>query len=216
MKKTRTVPLITDSLPIPIDTAYNSKDSSRDRFVEAYSHVKIFSDSLQATGDSLFYAADDSVFRLFKNPIVWAQQSQITGDTIYLYTANKKPKRLYVFENALSIQKVDANYFNQVKGRTINGYFENGDIEHLRAKGNAESVYYGQDEDNKYIGVNKASADIIDMYFANKEAQRVVFRSNLEGTSYPMGQVDHNELKLRGFIWHDDIRPKTKYDLFGN
>lgn len=215
LKKTRIVPVITDSTPLAIDTL-NAKDSSRDRFVEAYSHVKIFSDSLQAIGDSLFYASDDSVFRLFKNPVVWAQQSQITGDTIYLYTANKKPKRLYVFENALSIQKVDVNYYNQVKGRTINGDFVNGDIEHLRAKGNAESVYYGQDEDNKYVGVNRASSDIIDMYFANKEAQRVVFRSSLSGTSYPMGQVDHNELRLRGFLWHEDIRPKTKYDLFGN
>ncbi len=217
LKKTRVVPVILDSVTVPlIDTVYNAKDSSRDRFIEAYAHVKIFSDSLQAIGDSLFYAADDSVFRLFKSPVVWAQESQVSGDTIYLYTAEKKPKRLYVFENALSIQKVDSGYYNQVKGRTINGDFVNGDIEHLRAKGNAESVYYGQDEDNKFIGVNRASSDIIDMYFANKEAQRVVFRSNLQGISYPMGQVDHGELRLRGFVWRDDLRPKTKYDLFGN
>ena len=92
---------------------------------------------------------------------------------------NKKPKRMYVFENAISVQKVGPDYYNQVKGRTINGYFVDGDINYVRAKGNSESVYYAQDDSSKFIGVNKSSADVIDMYFANHEAQKVVFRSNL-------------------------------------
>ena len=135
----------------------NNADSSKDRYIEAYYHVRIFSDSLQAIGDSLFYSAQDSAFRLFKNPIVWAQENQITGDTIYLYTQNKKPKRMYVFENALAISKASEGYFNQVKGRTINGYFKEGNIDNLRAKGNAESVYYGEDERKKFVGVNKSA-----------------------------------------------------------
>jgi hypothetical protein len=171
---------------------------------------------MQAVGDSLFYSGEDSVFRLFKQPIVWTKENQVTGDTIYLYTQNKKPKRMYVFENAMAINKVDSagNYYNQVKGRTINGYFKEGSIEFMRAKGNSESVYYAQDEGNKFIGVNKATADIIDMYFDEKKPQRVVFRSNLAGTSYPMRQVNHEELKLRGFKWLEVLRPKSQYDLF--
>jgi hypothetical protein len=83
-----------------------------------------------------------------------------------------------------------------------------------RTKGNAESIYYAQDEENKFIGVNKATADIIDTYFENRKPQRVVFRSNLVGTSYPMRQVNHEELRLRGFKWLEDLRPKSKDDLF--
>jgi hypothetical protein len=66
------------------------------------------------------------------------------------------------------------------------------------------------------FGVNRATADVIDMYFANREAQRVVFRSNLQGTSFPMRQMNSADMRLRGFVWLDDRRPKTKYDLFGN
>ncbi|HYK45643.1 MAG TPA: OstA-like protein [Parafilimonas sp.] len=221
LRKYRNVPVILDSLPaadsIRIrDSATAKPDSARDRFVEAYFHVKIFSDSLQAVGDSLFYSLEDSAFRLFKEPAVWSRESQITGDTIYLFTQDKKAKRIYVFENALSIQKVGPDYYNQVKGRTINGYFVGGEIEHVRAKGNGESIYYGQDDSSKFIGVNRATADVIDMYFANREAQRVVFRSNLEGTSFPMRQMNSADMRLRGFVWLDDRRPKTKYDLFGN
>jgi hypothetical protein len=190
-------------------------DSSTNRFIEAYYNVRIFSDSLQAVGDSMFYSLEDSAFRLFKNPVVWAQDNQITGDTIYLFTANKKPKRLYVFENALAINKSD-QFFNQVKGNTINGNFINGDISHIRAKGSAENIYYAIDDQNKYIGVNRSTCDIIDMYFQNKKPKKIVFRNNLDGTTYPMKQVTHGTMRLRGFKWLEDRRPKTKSDLFEN
>ncbi|MFK5065512.1 hypothetical protein, partial [Klebsiella pneumoniae] len=90
------------------------KDSSTNRYFEAYHHVRIYSDSLQAVGDSLFYNLQDSTFRLYKNPIAWTQQNQITGDTIYLYIQNKKPERIKVFENAMAISKEVEGYFNQV------------------------------------------------------------------------------------------------------
>ena len=190
-------------------------DSSTNRFIEAYYNVRIFSDSLQAVGDSMFYSLEDSAFRLFKNPVVWAKENQITGDTIYLFTANKKPKRLYVFEDALAVNKSD-QFFNQVKGTTINGNFINGDINHIRAKGSAENIYYAIDEQENYIGVNRSTCDIIDMYFLNKKPKKIVFRNNLEGTTFPMKQVSHSTMRLRGFKWLEDIRPKTKADLFGN
>lgn len=212
LRKYRHVPQVVDSLPKK-DTAVNNDDST-DRFLEAYYHVRIYSDSLQAVGDSLFYSSEDSVFRLFKEPIVWSKDNQITGDTIYMFSEHKKPKRMYAFENALTINKLSDVYYNQVKGRTINGYFKDGNIDYMRAKGNAESIYYGQDDDNKFVSVNKAKSDIIDMYFTDKKPQKVVLRSSVEGTAFPMRQVNHEEMRLRGFKWQDYRRPKTKEELF--
>ena len=216
LKGLRSIPTIRDSMP-PLDSVdFTGSDSTKDRYIEAYYHVRIFSDSLQSTCDSLFYSAVDSVFRLFKSPVIWANNSQITGDTIYLYTKNKKPERAYVFENALALSDVDSTqFFNQVKGRTINGYFQNGEINFIRTQGNAESVYYTQDDDMKFIGVDKSSCDVIETYFRDRKPERVSRISNLKGTFYPMQQVNHEELKLRGFNWQNNKRPKSKEDLFG-
>jgi hypothetical protein len=221
LRKYRNVPVILDSLSATdsiriIDSATAKNDSAKDRFFEAYYNVKIYADSMQAVGDSLFYSAEDSAFRLFTNPVVWSRDSQLSGDTIYLFTQNRKPKRMYAFENAISIQKVGPDYYNQVKGRTMNAYFVNGEIDYVRTKGNSESIYYAQDDSSKFVGANQATADVIDMYFANREPQRVVFRNNLTGTMYPMRQINPDEMRLRGFKWLEDKRPKTKYDLFGN
>ncbi|MBI2282601.1 MAG: hypothetical protein HYU71_02720 [Bacteroidetes bacterium] len=218
LMKTRNVPVIRDSLSVkPVLDSTNKSDSSNNKYFEAYFNVRIFSDSLQAVGDSLFYSLQDSVFRLFRNPVIWAKENQITGDTIYLYVKNKKPERMYVFENAMAISRVDSTqYFNQLKSTTINALFEDGNIYYMRAKGNAENVYYGQDEQNRFIGVSRSTSDVIDMLFEDKKPKRVSFIRSFDGTSYPMREINHDELKIRGFRWLDAIRPKSKFDILAN
>ena len=56
-------------------------------------------------------------------PIAWASGFQVTGDTMYLYTKNKKPDHLYVFENGLIVGKTAENMYNQIKGKTIEWSF---------------------------------------------------------------------------------------------
>ena len=216
LKKQRKVVQVRDSL-LRHPIVKKGEEDSTDKFFEAYYNVRIYSDSLQAGGDSLFYSLEDSVFRLFKSPVVWANNNQITGDTIYLYLRKKKPERLYVFENALAINRVgSADYYNQLKGRTINALFTDGQITSMRAKGNAENIYYAQDDYKKFVGVNKSSADVIDIFFDDNKPKRVIFLRNLDGTTYPMRQVNHDELKLRGFKWIIDKRPKSKFDILSN
>ena len=194
----------------------NPTDSNSNRYMKAFHHVRIFSDSLQAVSDSLYYSGLDSVFRLFTDPVVWTGNSQITGDTIYLFTKNKKPERMYVFENGLMVNKTGPNQYNQIKGNTINGYFVEGEIDFMRAKGSAESIYYIQDEDSAYVGVNRSTADIIDMRFQKRELNKVVFINDVQGTTTPFRQVNFSEMRLRNFKWLDNRRPKTKFELFAS
>jgi lipopolysaccharide export system protein LptA len=196
-------------------TLVTKVNDSTDRYFQAYHHVRIFSDSLQAVSDSLFYSGKDSIFKLFRDPIVWANMNQVTGDTIYLYTKNKQAKELYVFENGLVVNKAGENMFNQIRGNRLNGYFKEGVIDHMRARGNAESIYYAKDDQDYLVGVNKATADIIDMRFKERELNRVVFISDVKGTMFPVSQFPEGERTLRNFKWQEDRRPKTKFELFG-
>ena len=204
--------IIIDSVKLKLEPPVDSTL----KYFEAYKNVKIFSDSLQAVGDSLFFSGQDSVFRLFDNPLLWAQENQISGDTIYLFLKNKRPERLYVFENALSISKVDSsNYFNQVRGNSINALFDStGQVDFLTARGSSENIYYAQDEQKRFVGVNKNSSDLIEIIFAEGKPKRVKFINNLEGNLLPMrGKTNHDELKLKSFNWQDKIRPKSKFDI---
>jgi lipopolysaccharide export system protein LptA len=194
------------------------KDST-DRYFQAFYHVRIFSDSVQAVSDSMFYSFKDSVFRLYKDPVVWSKENQVTGDTILLFTKNKKADRFKVFENSLLVSKVQGDFFNQVKSLRMDGYLTDGSIDSVRARGFAECVYYMQNEDSSFTGVNQSSSDVIDIYFASdstggRALQRVVFRSAVKGTLWPMRAKTPEELRLQNFKWLDDRRPKTKYELY--
>jgi lipopolysaccharide export system protein LptA len=185
------------------------------RYFIGFHHVRIFNDSLQAVSDSLHYSALDSTFKLFGQPVVWNQKSQITGDTIYLFTEKQKAKRMYIYYNGLIINKADEGVYNQVAGRTLNAYFKDGEIDYARVKGSpAESIFYPQDEDSAYVGMNRSSGDVIDMYFANKEVKKIKFINNVDGILYPIKQIPADKKQLKNFKWQEARRPKNKLELF--
>lgn len=191
----------------------NDKDSTN-RYFEAYRNVRIFSDSLQAVSDSLFYSFKDSVFRLYQDPVIWAKESQITGDTVLVFTKNKKAERIKVFNNSFLVNKMDPEVYNQIKSMRMDGYFKDGSIDSVRSSGFAECIYYIQDDDSAYTGVNQSKSDLIDIYFGDQALQKVVFRSAVTGTVWPIKQKSPSEMKLPNFRWLEDRRPKTKYELF--
>ncbi len=212
--------LVKDSLTV--DTLITVKvvnvnaagNDSTNRYFEAYRNVRVFSDSLQAAGDSLFYSFRDSTIQLFQQPVIWAKESQITGDTIHVYTRNKKAELVKVFENSLLVNEVDTDVFNQVKSSRMDAYFTAGTLDSVRAAGYAECIYYIQDEDSAYTGINESKCDVIDIYFGNDELQKVVFRNAVTGTIWPIRQKSPSEMRLPNFKWLEQRRPKTKYELF--
>ena len=203
-----------DTLKTTLVVKANNADTSI-RYFLGFHHVRIFNDSLQAVSDSLHYSTIDSTFKLFGEPVVWNGNSQVTGDTLYMYTQNQKPKRLYVFNNGMIINKTAEGLFNQIGGRTLNGIFVDGSIDYVRVKGSpAESIYYPQDDDSAYVGMNRSSGDVIDIYFVKKELNKVKFVNNVDGTLYPIKDIPADKKELRGFKWLDNRRPKNKLELF--
>ena len=197
------------------DSSFNLSKDTAIRYFQAFHHVRIYNDSVQAVCDSLFYSSEDSTFRLFKDPLVFSSKSQIAGDTIFLFTKNKKASRVYVFEKGIIINEVNKQMYNQVAGRTLNGYFKDGQLDYMRVKGSpAESVFYPQDDDSAITGMNRCHGDVIDIYFANKEVNKVKFVNDVTGALYPLYQIPEDQKKLPLFNWQDARRPKNKLELF--
>ncbi|MCW5917522.1 MAG: OstA family protein, partial [Ferruginibacter sp.] len=71
-----------------------------------------------------------------------------------------------------------------------------------------------QDEDSAYIGMNRSKSDVIDIYFENRQLNKVKFINDVNGTMYPLRQIPQEQKTLRGFLWQDNRRPKNKLELF--
>jgi len=190
------------------------QDSSLNKYFEAFHHVKVYSDSLQGVADSLFYSLEDSTIRLHHQPILWVNQNQITGDTIYMLLNNKKAEQLRILNNAMAISPVDStDYYNQLKGNSMVVDFIDGKLHQMQTKGSAENIYFATDYEEKFIGVNHSNAQIITIDFENDEPVKIVFINQLTGKMTPLFEVPTSELKLNNFKWHIDLKPLSKFDI---
>jgi lipopolysaccharide export system protein LptA len=193
------------------------RDTTEKRYILAYHHVRIFSDSLQGVADSVYYSSKDSIFRFYRDPVLWANNTQLTGDTIYLYTRNQQADKLVMEPNALIVNEAEPGrpLYNQIKGNIITGYFAGEAIDWMHVDGNAESIYYVKDDEGGFISVNKSLSAVINIHFNAGELNKVVFIKDPEGTMYPFTQRPKDELLLENFRWEIKRRPKSKYELMG-
>ena len=144
-----------------------------------YHHVRIFSDSLQGTCDSISYSQSDSTIRMMFDPIAWSHMSQITGDTILLKLDDSgKLKSLFVPNNSFVVSQSGpekAQLFDQVQGKTLTGYFINNTINKLVVVPEAQSIYYSKDSKGAYVGESEASSERMKIYFQNQQINKILF-----------------------------------------
>lgn len=203
------------SVPDSVSTPVANLDTVRTRIIKAYHNVRVFKGNLQAVSDSLFYADADSTVRWFGNPIMWAEGSQQTGDTIMLKLKNKKLSSFQVIRNAFLVNvEGDSTKFNQVKGRTINGFFADGALHTLLVDGNAESIYYDRNEKEKVTDRNQTVSGKIKVLVKNKKITRVKAQQNVEMVRQPIAEVTDDK-RLTGFEWKPELRPVSKAAVIG-
>lgn len=226
-----------DSLFLHGDTLLAVKDSIRGDRVYAYHNVRFFRRDMQGAADSLVFSQSDSLIHMYNNPALWAEDLQITGDTIEIKSAEGKIENLYVFENAFMADRVDSLKYNQIKGKRLTGYFRDNDLYKVLIKGNGESLYYAAEEkkvvpdssiakvdsiqsalkpeiEYKYIGVNKAICSDIAIYLTDNQVKRIVFLNKPDGTFYPLFKFPEEERFYRGFNWEGKRRPVSHADIF--
>ncbi|WP_170117495.1 OstA-like protein [Chitinophaga ginsengisoli] len=201
-------------LAVQTDTSA-TKDTSEIRYIRAWHHVRIYSDSLQGVADSIYYSSKDSIFRFYRNPILWANETQLSGDTIFLYTKNQKADKLLLDQNALLVKESDPQLYNQIKGNQITGYFAGQSLDWMHVDGNAESIYYVRDDDSAYVSVNRTLSGIINIYFREGQLHHISFIKDPEGTMYPFTQRPLDQMQLENFHWDIRRKPKSKYELMG-
>lgn len=188
------------------------------RKIKTFYNVKIFKSDLQGKCDSLFTNQKSGITKMFDNPVLWSQSSQITGDSIFLIS-NKETEKLdslKVLGNAFIIQQdsLDANNFNQIKGKNMYGKFKNNELVSLLVKGNGEAVNYNRNKEGVLETITKQYCSSIFFEFENSEISSIDCRVQSDGTTYPPSQFPEELRKLKGFIWREPERPKTKNDIF--
>lgn len=219
LKATGGRPLLTlankDTLFLASDTLISSRASEIDttRIMQSFEDVRIFKSDLQALADSMAFISKDSLFKLFKNPVLWSDTSQFKGDSIYIQMKNGSIDRIFLYQNAFIVTSSDLRFFNQIKGKIIIAYFVNSQLDRVKVQGNAESLYYVTEEEGAYLGLSKTICSEMLIYFKNNNVDQIKFFKQPNSDLTPMKDVINNPPQLDGFSWDYALRPKSLADL---
>ncbi len=203
-----------DSLFLHADTLYSHYDSTGAyQIIKAFHRARIYRFNLQAQSDSIVYSFEDSVINMYKKPVVWSDEHQITAEYIKLHTRQNKPDYIEILNSAFIISQEDTLYFNQIKGNKMIGYFRDNALYRIDVKQNGKSLYFVS-EDKDIIGVNKSQSPEMNIFIKDNKPVRIVFGQKPTATLHPLHELSDSQLKLSNFIWLDKIRPYTKDDIF--
>ena len=96
---------------------------------------------------------------------------------------------------------------------SLEAFFKESKIYRMDVDGNARVVYYLTDKEKAYIGVNTTEASNMSFFLKDNKITDIRNYGEPRSKVIPMKTADHNALKIKGFLWNIDKRPKTINDL---
>ncbi|MBX2845537.1 MAG: LPS export ABC transporter periplasmic protein LptC, partial [Saprospiraceae bacterium] len=172
--------------------------------------VKIFKSDLQAVADSAYYNATDSTLTFFKDPVIWTDSTQMSADTITLFIKNQEIDKIHLRKNGFIVNLVEKGLYNQIKGREIDAFFVDGNIDNMLVSGNAETIYYVQEDDGAFIGIDKMRCGQIRVLFEEQDISEIFWLNQPQGSTTPFKNANLSSFRLANFRWREAEKPTSK------
>ena len=206
-----------DSLYIHGDTLfmYFDKQKEEAKKLIARRNVRFFKSDMQGKCDTLTYLVADSTIRMRVNPILWAEDSQMTGIDIDIRLKDQTIDCVLQKGNAFIISQDTIEGYNQIKGTDITSRFRNGNIHRVNVDGDkAETIYWIRDDDGGLIGIDVSNSETMVIEMENQNISIIKSFKGISETMYPESDLGESSRYLQGFKWHDEARPRDKDDIF--
>ena len=194
-------------------TSYLNTDSMF-REMRAYHKVRIYRTDVQGVCDSLVYNSKDSCVTMYRDPILWNEGQQLLGEEIKIYLNDSTIDWAHIINQALTVEMKDSLHYNQVSGKEIKAYFDEGEMRKVDVIANVLVIFYPQEEDSTMIGMNTSQTSLLTMHLKDRKMKRMVMSPKSDGVLYPMDQIPPDKMRLPTFVWFDYIRPQNKEDIF--
>jgi hypothetical protein len=127
-----------------------------------------------------------------------------------IHTARQKITQAHFMGDPILGAQIDTMYYNQVKGKDMVARFRDGQVYRNDVDGNAQTIYYMQEEENTtdVTGLMYIESAAISFYFADGAIDKIVYKQNPDYKLYPMGMIPETQkLRLPDFEWFGDRRP---------
>ena len=187
-----------------------ARDTTPIRHLMAWHNVKLYRSDLQAACDSLVFTELDSIARLYGRPVLWNEvRNQLTSQEMQLLMENGAVTRGSMLTDAWLISQQDSVHYNQIKSTEMLGYFRDNKIYRFDALGGVSAIFYMADEEI-ITTVNIKESRSLTAALKDGQAQRLLYMESIKSDVYPVGEVEPEKQRLKGFEWRGDERPASR------
>lgn len=185
-----------DTLYCAANSLVASKDTAGNRTALLDGNTSLYSLNFQSTSQALLVNEEQSYITLYPSPTIWAQGGQYSADTMWIKTDSRALDSIYMMGHVESLRATeDSAYLDGLKGKVLQGDFEEDKLTSVRVQGNAQSVVH-QINDGSYAGTNTTKSSWIALWFTNGALERIISAKDVdavytpEGSGAPVGSAD--------------------------
>jgi len=192
-----------------------SLQEKENKKVIAHKDVKFFKYNLQGKCDSLIYSVHDSTSEMFVKPVIWSNNLQIIADSIKFQFSDGKINNVTLRSSPFLSSKVDSIFFNQIKGKTMDIFFKNNNLDKIKVFGNGESLYtIKEDETEKVEAINYTKSSNLTLFFKKNLLNSINYILKPDSNTIPIDKINNENKFLNGFLWRGDEKPNDKNDIY--
>ena len=177
----------------------------------AYHRGRFFKQDMQGVADSIVFIEKDSMLYLFRKPIVWSGERQVTGNRIDVHFNDSTTDWAYLPEYGLISEYVDEDFYNQISGKEIKAYFDGDELRRMTVSGNVETIFLPQEADSTYNRLVTAESSYLELYLKNNQMDWLKMWPEVSGTVTPIFLVKKNQQYLQRFRWWGFLRPQREW-----
>ena len=146
--------------------------------------------------------------------MVWNEDRQVSGNIIELYLNDSTIERAVLPEQGFTAQHIEGEHYNQLSGKKMTAYFENGETRRLAIDGNVELIMYPDENDSTINKLVSAESSFLEAWFRGRTTERVKMWPQTTGSATPLFLARPSLYYLPKFKWYGEVRPRNRDDIF--
>ncbi|MBD5357147.1 MAG: hypothetical protein HDR88_09120 [Bacteroides sp.] len=177
----------------------------------AYYRARFFKQDIQGVADSIVVVEQDSMLYMFRKPIVWSGERQVTGNRIDVHFNDSTADWALLPESGLMSEHIDEDFYNQLSGKNMLAIFSNQTLKRLDVSGNVETIFLPQESDSTFNRLINAESSFLTIELDNEKMDKLKMWPEVSGSVTPIFLVKRAQMYLPKFRWWASLRPEREW-----
>lgn len=198
--------------PVPNVNPSKGKPTTKDfHIAKAYHRARVFKKDIQGLADSIEFIEKDSMLYLFRKPIIWSGERQVTGNRIDVHFNDSTADWALLPEYGLMSEHVDEDFYNQITGKEMFATFADQTLKHLSVSGNVETIFLPEEKDSTYNRLVFAESSYLELDMKDGKMDKLKMWPEVNGSVTPLFLVKRSQQYLQKFRWWGFLRPQRRW-----